>query len=103
MPTIDSRLLQSSRCRRLVAAIIAVAFAFLVSVAASHLHRAGDHANGCVVCAAFAGKLEAPGAIDPSPAAVLVAFVWPEPAPAPRHAGLLAVTLPPSCGPAGIA
>ncbi len=88
-----------SRRRAWVAAISAVAFAILVSVAASHLHVAPDADEACAVCAAVIGKLEGPSA----PAAVVspvgVAYLWLAPRILLRVEQVFLVVLPPSRGP----
>jgi hypothetical protein len=88
-----------SRRSLIVLALTAGAFAFLVSVAASHLHITADDDDGCAVCAAFAGKLEGPSAYVPTVAVATVThlaaaqpMLRPAP-PAPAH------LLPPNCGP----
>jgi len=94
-----SRSRRESRRDQFVLALTAIAFTFLVSVAASHLHLAPDADDACAVCAAFAGKIEGPSVAVPSVAVATVIHcvrVVPafrlEPSP-PAH------LLPPSCGP----
>jgi hypothetical protein len=92
-----------SRRSRLTAAVTAIAFAILVSVAASHVHVGADADRVCAVCAAFAGKLEGPTCKVVVPHPVLVAFrerEVPEAASVPRS---FSVVLPPSCGPPRVA
>lgn len=88
-----------SRCSRLVAALTAITFAILVSIAASHLHVGHDAEDGCAACAAFAGKLEGSHAKVSVPTPVVVAFRF-TPAPKePQLAQSIVVILPPSRGP----
>jgi hypothetical protein len=88
-----------SRCRAWVAAISAVAFAILVSIAATHLHIGLDADEACAVCAAVIGKLEGPSA----PAAVVspvgIAYLWLAPRIFLRVEQVFLVVLPPSRGP----
>ena len=68
-----------SPTRALIAAVSAVAFALLVSIAATHLHTGVDSDEACAVCAAVIGKLQlrrmlcASLASSCRPAAVLLA------------------------------
>ncbi len=84
---------------RLTVAVTAIAFAILVSVAATHLHVGHDAEDGCAVCAAFAGKLEGSSAkvVVPKPA-VLVFLSTPVRETA-QLARSIVVVLPPSRGP----
>lgn len=90
---------------RLVWAVTVLAFAILVSAAASHLHVAADLDESCAICAAVGiGKLEGPATnlVAPVPLAVnefRLADLGPPSL--PQSAGV--VVLPPSCGPPGIA
>jgi hypothetical protein len=52
-----------SPARALIAAVSAVAFAILVSIAATHLHTGLDADEACAVCAAVIGKLEGPSSL----------------------------------------
>lgn len=85
--------------RLFVLAFTAIAFALLVSVAASHVHIQPDADEACAVCAAFAGKLEGPSVYVPTVATstvIAVAGVAPVSRfvpPVPAH------ILPPNCGP----
>jgi hypothetical protein len=95
--------LTSSLYRTIVAGVSAVAFVFLVSVAATHLHIGADGDDGCAVCAAVVGKLEGPSspAVAVAPAGI-VYFEQPLQS-APRFERVILVVLPPSCGPPSIA
>jgi hypothetical protein len=89
--------------RRVIVALTGIAFAILVSVAATHLHIGPDADEGCAVCAAVVGKLEGP---TPPPMAVcptsdvstLEQFQV-----AQQVACAILVVLPPSCGPPHVA
>jgi hypothetical protein len=87
-----------SMSRRWVAALTALCFAVLVSIAASHLHLGLDADEACAVCAAVAG-VAGPSA-TPVAALNLQIGTWlpivARPLPSPR---IRAVVLPPSCGP----
>jgi hypothetical protein len=85
--------------RVLIAAVSAVAFAILVSIAATHLHTGLDSDEACAVCAAVIGKLEGPSslpAVVPPPS---IPYFWQRPPTAPHVARVVRVVLPPSCGP----
>lgn len=91
------------RLTRLILTITALAFAILVSIAASHLHITADEDRDCAVCAAFAGKVEgpvAPIAVIAPAIAVFVARAW---LPRSQIANRTPILLPPSCGPPDIA
>jgi hypothetical protein len=100
---LQSRVLamRSKHCtaRRLVAALTALCFAVLVSIAASHLHIGPDGDGTCAVCAAVAGKVAGASA-PPITGLSLEHSGWLQivesPLPFPRTR---AVVLPPSCGP----
>jgi hypothetical protein len=85
--------------RRISCALIALAFASLVSLAATHLHVGPDADEECAICAAVIGKLEGP--VVPLIAAIGPELgPWPRIVPKERPLGLVvAVVLPPSCGP----
>jgi len=88
--------------RRAIVALTAIAFAVLVSVAATHLHLGADADEGCAVCAAVAGKLAGPQA---APDAKLGAGIatWLAVLPSGRSAPRLSsVVLPPSRAPPAI-
>jgi len=92
----------SALSRRVIVALTAIAFAVLVSVAATHLHVGADADEGCAVCAAVAGKLAGPKV---APAAKLSAEIatWLAVLPAGHSSPrLLSVVLPPSRGPPAI-
>src|ERR1700730_5808251 len=83
----------------LTAAVSAVAFAILVSIAATHLHTGLDSDEACAVCAAVIGKLEGPSslpAVVPPPS---IPYFWQRPPAAPHVVRIDQVVLPPSCGP----
>lgn len=88
--------------RRAIVALTGIAFAILVSVAATHLHIGADADERCAVCAAVAGKLAGP---KPAPHATLGAEIatWlaalPSGHSSPR---LFSVVLPPSRAPPAI-
>ena len=88
-----------SSYRAVMAAVAAVAFAILVSVAATHLHIGLDADEGCAVCAAFVGKLEGPSAPSIAVPPVAVSYFARPIRVAPHVASLALVVLPPSCGP----
>jgi hypothetical protein len=88
-----------SRRRAWVAAMSAVAFAILVSVAASHLHVAPDADEACAVCAAVIGKLEGPSAPPVVASPVGIAYLWLAPRIVLRVEQVFLVVLPPSRGP----
>lgn len=87
------------RYRVLIATASVVAFAALVSVAATHLHIGADADEACAVCAAVIGKLEGP----PAPPVVIppatLAQFWQRFVAAAQVARGVVVVLPPSCGP----
>lgn len=95
------RTTRASRLQRIAAAIIAVAFAILVSVAASHLHLGADQDEACSICAAFGiGKVKGPTPNVVVPAPVVVTYLRQETQSAPPLAhNVVVVVLPPSCGP----
>jgi hypothetical protein len=84
---------------RVIGALSAIAFAILVSVAATHLHIGPDADEACPVCAAVAGKLAGPSVI---PVAGIAPGIpcWLAVPPRQHSSPLtLAVVLPPSRGP----
>jgi hypothetical protein len=85
--------------RRISCALIALAFASLVSLAATHLHVGPDADEECTICAAVIGKLEGP--VAPPVADIGPGLgPWPRIVPIERPLALVvAVVLPPSCGP----
>lgn len=90
---------------RLVIVVTALAFAILVSVAASHVHLGADLDESCSICAAFGvGKLKGPtpSVVAPVPVAVTWFQQEPESPPSLTH-NVVVVVLPPSCGPPSIA
>lgn len=93
---------RASRLQRIAAAITAVAFSVLVSVAAGHLHVGADQDEACSICAAFGiGKLKGPTPSVAVPAPVVVTYFRQEtlhPSPLAHHV-VVVVVLPPSCGP----
>jgi len=90
---------------RLVLVVTTLAFAILVSVAASHLHVGADQDESCSICAAFGvGKLKGPNPSVAIPAPVIVTYLRQEPKRAPALAhNVVVVVLPPSCGPPAVA
>jgi hypothetical protein len=88
---------------RVAATLTAVAFAILVSVAATHLHIGPDADEGCAVCAAVIGKLEGPSSPPLAVAACSGAYAVPRVLVAQRDAAAILVVLPPSCGPPHLA
>ncbi len=89
----------STLYRTVVAGVSALAFVFLVSVAATHLHVGAEGDDGCAVCAAVVGKLEGPSSPAVAVAPAGVAFLEQPPQSAPRFERVILVVLPPSCGP----
>src|ERR1700738_3451617 len=85
--------------RALVAAVSAVAFAILVSIAATHLHTGLDADEACAVCAAVIGKLEGPSSVPVVVAPASIPYFWRRSPGAPHVARGVRVVLPPSCGP----
>jgi hypothetical protein len=90
---------RKSLLRKLVTGITTLAFAVLVSVAATHLHVGADTDDGCAVCAAVIGKLEGPGSPPLVVAAASVDYVQTQFRAAPRLERSFVVVLPPACGP----
>ena len=90
---------RSSSCRAVTAAVVAVAFAILVSVAATHLHIGPGADEGCAVCAAFVGKLEGPSVPSIAVPPVSVSYFVRTLVLAPHLEAVALVVLPPSCGP----
>jgi hypothetical protein len=90
---------------RLVIVVTALAFAILVSVAASHVHLGADLDESCSICAAFGvGKLKGPTPSVVAPVPVAVTWFQQEPQSPPSLAhNVVVVVLPPSCGPPSIA
>jgi hypothetical protein len=88
-----------SPARVLIAAVSAVAFAILVSIAATHLHTGLDSDEACAVCAAVIGKLEGPSSVPAAVPPPSIPYFWQRPPPAPHVARVVRVVLPPSCGP----
>jgi hypothetical protein len=87
------------RSRTLITALTAIAFAMLVSLAATHLHISGADQDGCEICTSVVGKLSTPVTIDAASPPHCVAFAAPDTtyrSAAPRRGLNL---LPPSCGP----
>jgi hypothetical protein len=92
------------RHRLLLAALTGIAFAILVSIAASHLHVGpADPEDGCAVCLAFAGKVEGPSVQLQIPTPRVVILRVAQPAVAAGVLRSFVVTLPPSCGPPSLA
>jgi hypothetical protein len=83
----------------LIAAVSAVAFAILVSIAATHLHTGLDSDEACAVCAAVIGKLEGPSSVPAVVPPASIAYFWQRPPAAPHVVRVVRVVLPPSCGP----
>lgn len=85
--------------QRVVCALAALCFAWLASVAATHLHIGLDADDGCAVCAAVVGKVAGPSAMPTVKVSPEINY-WLPILPC-RHAPavVLAVVLPPSCGP----
>jgi hypothetical protein len=90
---------RSSCYRAVIAAVAAVAFAILVSVAATHLHIGPGADEGCAVCAAFVGKLEGPSTPSIAVPPVCVSYFVGPLLVAPHLEPVALVVLPPSCGP----
>ena len=88
-----------SSYRAVMAAVAAVAFAIMVSVAATHLHIGFDADEGCAVCAAFVGKLEGPSTPSIAVPPVSVYYFARPLRIAPQVESPALVVLPPSCGP----
>lgn len=90
---------------RLIIVVTALAFAILVSVAASHLHLGADLDESCPICAAFGvGKLKGPTPSVVAPVPIAVTWFQQEPQRLPSLAhNVVVVFLPPSCGPPSIA
>jgi len=85
--------------RRISCALIALAFASLVSLAATHLHIGPDADQDCAICTAVIGKLEGPSALPVADLGPDVGHRQPI-VPIQRPLALVvAVVLPPSCGP----
>ncbi len=85
--------------QRVVCGLVALCFAWLASVAATHLHIGPDADDGCAVCAAVVGKVAGPSAVPTVKVSPDINYWLPiHPG---RHAPavILAVVLPPSCGP----
>jgi hypothetical protein len=85
--------------RPLIAAVSVVAFAILVSIAATHLHTGLDSDEACAVCAAVIGKLEGPSSLPAVVPPPTTPYFWQRPPAAPHVARVVRVVLPPSCGP----
>src|ERR1700674_938001 len=85
--------------RVLIAVVSAVAFAILVSIAATHLHTGLDSDEACAVCAAVIGKLEGPSSLPAVVPPASIPYFWQRPPAAPHVARVVRVVLPPSCGP----
>lgn len=90
---------------RLIGVVTALAFAILVSFAASHLHIGADLNESCPICTAFGvGKLKTPAPSIVAAAPVAVTWFWLQPERPPTLAqSVRVVVLPPSCGPPAIA
>jgi hypothetical protein len=88
-----------SSYRAVMAAVAAVAFAIMVSIAATHLHIGLDADEGCAVCAAFVGKLEGPSTPSLAVPPVSVYYFAGPLRIAPQVESPVLVVLPPSCGP----
>jgi hypothetical protein len=85
--------------RRIVCALTALAFASLVSLAAAHVHFAPDADRDCAICTAVIGKLEGPSTPPVANLGPDVGHCQPT-VPIERPLALVvAVVLPPSCGP----
>ena len=93
----------SKRLSRFAAMLTAIAFAILVSAAATHLHVGPDADEGCAVCAAVIGKLEGPSSPPLAAPACPGAYAAPQVPVAQLPAGATLVVLPPSCGPPHVA
>jgi hypothetical protein len=91
------------RYRVLIATVSVVAFAVLVSVAATHLHIGADADEACAVCAAVIGKLEGPAAPPVVVPPADPAQFWQQFTATAQVARGLVVVLPPSCGPPVVA
>jgi hypothetical protein len=88
-----------SRASALITVISAIAFALLVSVAATHLHLSPAGDSDCEICSAVAGKLSSPPAVALAPA-ITFFVVFSVAAPVLIQVVRVAPTLlPPSCGP----
>jgi len=87
------------RYRALITALTAIAFALLISVAATHLHVSPAGDADCEICSAVAGKLTSPPAVAIAPASPLLTAL---PVAAPvliQVARVAPELLPPSRGP----
>jgi hypothetical protein len=89
--------------RALIAAVSAVAFAILVSIAATHLHTGLDSDEACAVCAAVIGKLEGPSSLPAVVPPASISHFWQRAPAAPHVVRIVQVVLPPSCGPPRLA
>src|ERR1700686_4065419 len=69
--------------RVLIAVVSAVAFAILVSIAATHLHTGLDSDEACAVCAAVIGKLEGPSSVPAVVPPANIPYFWQRPSLAP--------------------
>ena len=88
-----------ARASRLIAIVSAIAFALLVSVAATHLHFSPVGDSDCEICTAVAGKLSGPPTVAVAPTLPLFAAL-PVATPVLVSVARVAPTLlPPSCGP----
>ena len=85
--------------RVLIATVSAVAFAILVSIAATHLHTGLDSDEACAVCAAVIGKLEGPSSVPTVVRPASIPYFWQRPPAALHVVRVVRVVLPPSCGP----
>jgi len=89
---------------RVIPIFTAFAFAFLVSVAATHLHVGADADVSCPVCAAFGGgKLERPAPILAVPTPMAVSGFCQGYQAFPQVSGFTPAIIPPSCGPPRLA
>ena len=85
--------------QRVVCALAALCFAWLASVAATHLHIGLDADEGCAVCAAVVGKVAGPSAAPAIKLALEINY-WEAITPSQYSRPIaVAVVLPPSCGP----
>jgi len=69
-----SRRADPMRSRAFVAALTAIAFALLVSLAATHVHLSSVDEDGCEICSAVVGHLATPATIHAVPTPLVIEF-----------------------------
>jgi hypothetical protein len=90
---------KQARVSKLIAIASAIAFALLVSVAATHFHISPAGDSDCEICTAVAGKLSSPPAAAVAPAPPLFASLSVATPVLVSVARVAPTLLPPSCGP----